>query len=113
MRIIKLDILGLRRRDEFNINKFAPFYSLSPATLLAKKIFFACNKIDILKNFNQLTLSWEKIMKKVGNTIDNANADKQGREMTKAYKERYDEWMTEYKKWCNDFFRRRGRRLIQ
>lgn len=112
LRIIKLDILGLRRNDAFNPIKYTQFYLSSPATLLARKNYCLQHKIDVLNNINILMRSWRKIIKIVDKTVSDDEADKKGKRMTRPYKQRYDNWMSEYRKWCREFYLRRGRRLI-
>lgn len=112
LRIFKLDILGLKQKDIFNPNKYAQFYLASPATLLAKKNYCIRHKIDDLNNLTISLYSWRKLIKRVEKTLSDAEADNEGKRITRPYKQRYDTWMGEYKKWCREFYLRRGRRLI-
>ncbi len=111
MRILKLEILGLKRKEEFNINAYPNFYLFSPATLMSKKKYCSDNEIDYKNNLSILKLSWIKIIR-VNNTLSDIEANKKGKAMTEPFKEKYDKWMKEYKKWAEKFANRRGRRLI-
>ena len=111
-RILKLDLLGLKRNDDFDVNKYQKFYIPSPATLIAKKIFLRDNGVDVKANPKLLYLTWKKIIKRINDTLSDEEADIEGKRLTLPYKKRYDVWMGEYKKWCHDFYRRRGRRII-
>jgi hypothetical protein len=55
---------------------------------------------------------WIKIIKRVDKSLSDDEAEKEGKRKTLPYKQRYDNWMREYKKWGNEFALRRGRRLI-
>ena len=112
MRVLKLDILELKRGDEFDINNFSGFYVSSPATLRAKKQFCVENSIEYKNILSILTYPWRKIIKRVDKAITDYEAEKEGKEITQPFKKKYDKWMTEYKKWAKKFTDRRGRRLI-
>jgi len=112
LRIIKLDILGLKRRNLFKANKYIKLYIASPSTLLAKKNYCIKHSINFINNLLLISRPWGRIIKKVEKTISSAEAGKIGRALTRSYKQRYDIWMGEYKKWCFEFYPRRGRRLI-
>ena len=112
MRILKLDILGLKRENSFDSNEYSPFYHSSPATLITKKNYCINNGIDYRNTLSLLLLPWRKIIKRVDKTFTDAEADKEGNKMTIPNKKRYDNWMREYKNRCLEFYRRRGRRLI-
>ncbi len=112
LRIFKLDILGLRRNNAFNPNEYTQFYLTSPATLLAKKNYCIDNRIDYRNNLLLLKRLWRKLIKRVEKKLSDAEAEKKGKRITLPCKQRYDNWMREYKNWCHEFALRRGRRLI-
>lgn len=112
MRILKLEILGFKRNDNFDFNNYVKFFITSPATLMAKKEYYIENGIDYRNNLANLLIPWRKVIKKVDSTIDITLADNEGRRRTKSFKQGYDNWMKEYKKWAKEFASRRGRRLI-
>lgn len=112
LRILKLDILGLKRKSLFQPNKYVQLYIASSSTLLAKKNYCERHKIDFRNNLRLISRHWGRIIKRVDKKINSAEAGRIGRILTRPYKQRYDKWMGEYKKWCGKFYRRRGRRLI-
>ncbi len=112
LRMFKLDTLGLKRNDMFNPNEYPRFYLSSPATLLVKKDFYIENKIDFRNNLLLLRRPWKRIFKNIDKALSDADAENEGRRITQPYKQRYDSWMREYKKWCSEYYLRRGRRLI-
>ena len=112
LRILKLDILGLKGNDAFNANECSQFYLISPATLLAKKNYCIDNGIDYRNNLLLLKRPWKKLIKRVDKTDINDKEGKEGKKMAHPYKQRYDNWMREYRTWCREFYLRRERRLI-
>ncbi|KKM01030.1 hypothetical protein LCGC14_1798500 [marine sediment metagenome] len=112
MRILKLDILGLKRKSEFNPNKYEMFFLSSPATLMAKKDYCNFYKIDFRNHLTLFKHTWGRLMRKVDKTLSDKEARELGRNLTSPYKQRYDKWMIEYRKWGKKFALRRGRRLV-
>ncbi len=112
MRIFKLDILGLKRRDNFDINSVSGFFGSSPATLIAKKKYFDSKRIDYKKNKTYLTRSWSNVMKLSGEILDEKEAKILGRRITTPIKAKYDKWMNLYKNQAKMFYEHRNRRII-
>jgi len=52
------------------------------------------------------------IIRRVETTISDVDANKEGKKITQPFKQKYDIWMIEYKKWAKMFADWRGRRLI-
>ena len=113
LRILKFEILGLKRNSEFNPNDYKIFFMASPATLMAKKRFCIDNKINYKNNINILYTPWKKLILKINPLIDKLELKNKGEELTRPYKLHYDKWMGEYRKWTKSFVSRRGRRLIR
>jgi hypothetical protein len=112
LRMFKITVLGLKRRDIFNPTNFYRFRSSSPATLMAKCTYSRKNHINYKKALSILTRTWFDIMKMVKKDISKEQANKLGREMVKPYKKKYDLWMKDYKQWAEKFSSRRNRRII-
>ncbi|MHA2127188.1 MAG: hypothetical protein ACW99E_17970, partial [Promethearchaeota archaeon] len=112
MRILKLIILGLKRRNLLNPNDYYSFWFSSPATLLAKKKFCIDNRIDYIQRVSILLGPWHKLIRLIEPSVSKTEADKRGAMLTKPFKHRYDIWMKEYKKYGENFFIRRKRRII-
>ncbi len=112
MRIFKLDILGLKRNYEFDLNDYRSFFLRSPATLMAKKRHYTENKINYKSKIWILIEPWKVLIKKIKKSLSDDEANKEGRRITQLYKQRYDDWMKDYRKWAKDFALRRERRLI-
>jgi hypothetical protein len=114
MRILKLDILGLRIFDDIEINKYQKFYTRSPATLFAKIHYLAENGFNYAKNVWLLVLPWQQMINATLHTqFSKMKANVISQKYTKPLKKKYDEWMKEYKLWSDRFAKRRGRRLIR
>jgi len=94
------------------LNDAKDFFIMSPATLLAKKEYCIIHKLDYSTNLSILRYSWKKLINKVDKTTDNAEANEKGKRLTHPFKQRYDNWMKEYKKRGKKFAQRRKRRLI-
>jgi len=112
MRMLKLEILKIKWCSEFNPNDYRKFFIVSPATLMAKKKYCIDNNISYKNKLWILMESWKNLSKRANKSISDAEANSEGKRITRPYKRRYDEWMGEYKKWAKNFALRRGRRLI-
>jgi len=112
MRILKLDILDLKRKSEFNPNKYEMFFLSSPATLMAKKDYCNLYRIDFRNHLTLFKHPWGRLMRKVDKTLSDKEARELGRSLISPYKQRYDKWMVEYRKWGKNFALRRRRRLV-
>lgn len=112
MRILKLEFLSLKRKNIFNPNKYAGFYLSSPATLIAKKKYYIDKKIDLISIITALSHPFKNLIKRVDCTLSDEQAKELGKKLIRPYKQRYDKWMKEYKKWAAKFAQRRGKRLI-
>ncbi len=113
MRILKLSILELKRSNTINLDEYTSFYITSPATFMSKKVFCVSNGIDYKKYKSFIRSPWKKIIKMVNSRISDEEAKAEGKRLTLPFKQRYDQWMKEYKKWNREFVLRRGRHLIQ
>jgi hypothetical protein len=112
LRMAKLSILELKRKDKINPNEYTYFWRASPATVLAKKIYCNSHGISYKSGFSLLVSTWQHIIGLNEKNITKEKANKLGRELTRPYKEKYDTWMKDYKKWGDMFAIRRNRRLI-
>lgn len=111
LRIAKLEILGLKRKDNYDPNDNKQFFIFSPATLIAKKSYCIDNGIDYKRRISILTTTWGGLINLV-QSIDLKEANKEGKRLTRPFKQKFDKWMNEYKKWAENFFNRRNRRMI-
>ena len=112
MRIFKLGIHNLKKECEFSPDSFTNFFLSSPASLIAKKIYCIKNEINFKRNIDILRRPWKTIIMSINSSISKKEAERQGKELTRPLKERYDKLMKEYKVWAEKFANRRGRRLI-
>lgn len=79
--MFKLDILGLKRKNNFNPIEYAQFYLSSPASFLTKKIYCIDNRIDYRNNLLLLKRPWKRIIKRIDKTLSDDEADKEGKRM--------------------------------
>ncbi|MHA2127186.1 MAG: hypothetical protein ACXAB8_11115 [Promethearchaeota archaeon] len=112
MRIIKQEIIGLSHTDDFDLNKYIRFYSISLPTILAKRRFCMKNNLFSKKNLSVLTIPWHKLTQKLNLNLDKNQAGELGRDLTTPIKKEFHEYMKVYKNWATQFYSRRGRRLI-
>ncbi len=94
LRILKLGILGLERNSKFDPNEYKGFFISSPATLMAKKLYYIRNGIDPTGKLNKLLYSWKKIIIRDDNIRTDRQATDEGRRLTRPFKQNYDRWMT-------------------
>jgi len=107
-----MNTLSYNKKISFDINDHTDFYLFSPATLMAKKNYCISHGIDFTKRLYILRLPWKKLIKMINTNISEEDAKKEGVRLTRPYKQRYDAWMREYRKYGAQFAIRRGRRLI-
>jgi len=112
MRVFKLYVLGLRRGAMFDLNEFRSFWSMSPATLIAKIKVCRENGIDYKNSMSLLRATWLKLFQKFDSSISKKESQRRGKELTVPIKKKYDEWMRHYKIWAEEFSLKRKRRLI-
>jgi len=111
LRILKIEIFGLKRRDVFNPNYYQKYFLSSPATLMAKKSFLINNGIDS-KSFYKISHPWTEILRKIDNTLSDEEVEKRSKILIFPLKHKYDLWMNEYKLRAEVFAKKKGRRLI-
>jgi len=112
MRILKLEVFNLKRRDDFDIVSVSSFYGSSPATLMSKKKYCISKKIDYKNNISYLNLTWKKLTKFSGEILSDNKAKALGRALTAPIKRKYDIWMKINKIQAKEFFERKNRRII-
>jgi len=79
---------------------------------MAKQKFCITHGINYKKSKEFLKAPWENMMKEVSPLISVKEARERGRELTRPFKQGYDEWMKQYRSWAEKFALRRGRRAI-